>query len=314
MNLTNERLKEIAESYPRLGLTETEWKSIAAELLRWRETRAMRDVGDEEIRELNHNLLKRGCPSVWVCRLRDIAIARGRTRTDAVNKAAEWAKECGRLDEEVERLKSKLEHKSQQVDAQVSLVSEMQAKIDYLTEENERLHDEAQVTDSLVLTLQEEVKTLTKERGEAQKDLEKQVDITYEAKAVVSQMQKELTALKSSPGIEEVDALENEYLFTLKTLGHLGSLADRYSLRDLAVKLASLARQAIASRDEEKKRADSCRTNMFQAEQERDEMAGLLKWVATSKVDGLSVMATLMAKSHYGNTDARRILEIVEGK
>lgn len=104
MNMTNERLKEIAESHPRLGLTETEWKSIAAELLRWRETRAMRDVGDEEIRELNHNLLKRRCPSVWVCRLRDIAIARGQTRTDAVNKAAEWAKECEQLQAEIERL------------------------------------------------------------------------------------------------------------------------------------------------------------------------------------------------------------------
>jgi len=44
-------------------------------------------------------------------------------------------------------------------------------KIAILTEENNRLHDEAQVADSLVLTLQEEVKVLTAERDEARKEL-----------------------------------------------------------------------------------------------------------------------------------------------
>lgn len=104
MNMTNERLKEIAESHPRLGLTETEWKSIAAELLRWRN---LRDAGDEEVERITNKIL---CQLQWsdIIRLRDIAITRGQTRTDAVNKAAEWAKECEVLRAEIERLKNEI--------------------------------------------------------------------------------------------------------------------------------------------------------------------------------------------------------------
>lgn len=163
-----------------------------------------------------------------------------------------------------------------------------------LTEENNRLHDEAQVTDSLVLTLQEEVKTLTKERDEARK---------------------ELAELRKAPGVEEIDALENEYLFTLKTLGHLGSLADRFSLRDIAVKLATLARQAIDSREAEKKRADEWQekyedenSERLIVEKERDEVVGLLKWIFRNQENQHHLDWAILSD------ESRRILEIVEGK
>lgn len=255
-------------------------------------------------------------------KLYDMTIARGQTRTDAVNRAAEWAKECGRLDEEIERLKSKLEHKSQQVEAQVSLVTEMQAKIDYLTEENKRLHDEAQVADSLVLTLQEEVKVLTKERDEARSrgdyfrdGAAEWKEINRMAESERDEARKELAELRKAPGMEEIDALENEYLFTLKTLGHLGSLADRFSLRDIAVKLATLARQAIDSREAEKKRADEWQekyedenSERLIVEKERDEVVGLLKWIFRNQENQHHLDWAILSD------ESRRILEIVEGK
>ena len=116
---------------------------------------------------------------------------------------------------------------------------------------------------------------------------------------------KELAELRKAPGMEEVDAI----------------LQSDQTPEACEEALASLARKAIESREVEKKRADAWQekyedenSERLMVEKERDDIAGLLKWLATSKVDGLSVMATLMAKSHYGNTDAHRVLEIVEGK
>ena len=71
--LTNERLKEIAESYPRLGLTETELKSIAAKLSQLRE---LRDMGDDGVERLTNEIL-------YQLRTSDITIARGQQLREA---------------------------------------------------------------------------------------------------------------------------------------------------------------------------------------------------------------------------------------
>jgi transposase len=100
--------------------------------------RSLRDAGDEEVERLTNEILYQLRTSD-IAKLRDIAIARGQQLREA---------------------REKCEHKSQQVDSQVSIVSEMQSQVTTLTEENKRLHDESEVSDSLVLTLQEEVKML----------------------------------------------------------------------------------------------------------------------------------------------------------
>jgi len=99
MSLTNERLKEICER-PLDGIEEREKKLMAKELLQLRE---LRDAGDEEVDVIVATAMEN--PSYRqnaVDFLGEIAIARGQTRTDAVNQAAEWAKECEALQERYE--------------------------------------------------------------------------------------------------------------------------------------------------------------------------------------------------------------------
>lgn len=67
---------------------------------------SIRDAGDEEVTLIAVGLSNdMSCGGIGVMnsilKLRDIAISRGQTRTDAVNKAAEWAKECEGLQEQV---------------------------------------------------------------------------------------------------------------------------------------------------------------------------------------------------------------------
>lgn len=158
--LTNEKLEEYARDGRNAGDVEVE--QMARELLALRTRDAGDDEGiDREVLDEYDWIAQFGIYSTMseeriegvkrLAKLRDIAITRGQTRTDAVNKAAEWARECEGL--------------------------------------------------------REQIVTLTTERDEARSKLEKQIDITYEAKAVVSQMQKELAALKSCPAMAEVDAL-----------------------------------------------------------------------------------------------------------
>lgn len=116
MSLTNERLKEIINKdndYIPI------FRQMAEELL---QLRSLRDSGDEAVEskvlEIERWIGNTASDSSerWSCRqaaielqnLYDIAIARGRTRTDAVNKAAEWAKECEALYGEIERLKGEI--------------------------------------------------------------------------------------------------------------------------------------------------------------------------------------------------------------
>ena len=79
-------------------------KEAIEELL---QLRALRDSGDEEVERITNEILYQ-LQSSDIIRLRDIAIARGQTRTDAVYKAAEWAKECEVLRAEIERLKNEI--------------------------------------------------------------------------------------------------------------------------------------------------------------------------------------------------------------
>ena len=80
-------------------------KEAIEELLQLRE---LRDAGDDMVRQLEEDCFNGadhcGVSTDAVRELARVAITRGRTRTDAVNKAAEWAKECEALEEEVERL------------------------------------------------------------------------------------------------------------------------------------------------------------------------------------------------------------------
>lgn len=104
--LTNERLKEIINKdndYIPI------FRQMAEELL---QLRALRDAGDDEVDRMLVGLMHDASLSTGaketVKILRYIAIARGRTRTDAVNKAAEWAKECEALQAKIERLKGEI--------------------------------------------------------------------------------------------------------------------------------------------------------------------------------------------------------------
>jgi len=98
---------------------------------------AIRDAGDKEVDALAADFTVEECDqpclTTWMQRnkkLRDIAIARGRQLREAQS--------------ETERLKKKQEHKSQQVEAQVSLVSEMQSRIDSLTAERDEARGESE--------------------------------------------------------------------------------------------------------------------------------------------------------------------------
>jgi len=150
-----------------------------------------------------------------------------------------------------------------------------------LTEENKQLHDEAEVSDSLVLTLQEEVKTLTAERDEARKLL---------------------SELHSAPEMKEVDALGTALLDVIQTI------SNRYGIGVAGVNatrrakdVIAIARRAIVSREAEKQRAE--------------EAVGLLKWWVSFK-DGFGQLEGMSAGSavEEWKDNARRILEIVEGK
>lgn len=128
-----------------------------------------------------------------VDKLRDIAIARGQTRTDAVNKAAEWAKECDGLREQLREARKEIERLKESVDSRVpSLVAR--------------------------------VATLTAERDEARK---------------------ELAALKSAPGMREVDAC----IVTPEPYER-GVTTVYGPVKYDGEKLADIARRSIASREE----------------------------------------------------------------
>jgi len=150
----------------------------------------------------------------------------------------------------------------------IRLIAFLRSRITTLTEENKRLHDEAEVSDSLVLTLQEEVKMLTTERDEARKSL---------------------AELRSAPDIEDVDAAKQRVL-----MGIGNPHVSWASVKECVEFLASIARRAIAS---------------------RDEVVGLLKWWVSFK-DGFGQLEGMSAGSavEEWKDNARRILEIVEGK
>lgn len=97
---------------------------------------------------------------------------------------------------------------------------------------------------------------------------------------------KELAELRSAPGIDEVDEILRDV---------------NSSMFDNQERLASIARRAIASREEEKQRAD--------------EVAGLLKWWVSFK-DGFGQLEGMSAGSavEEWKDNARRILEIAEGE
>lgn len=207
------------------------------------------------------------------------------------------------LTAERDEAREKCEHKSQQVDSQVSIVSEMQSQVTTLTEENKRLHDESEVSDSLVLTLQEEVKMLAKERDEARRinndtlesSVREVVKLRDGVEKDIERLSLELAELRSAPGMDEVESACEvvyegivEYDIDRDCEGDLGELCD-------------ITRRAIASREEEKQRAD--------------EVAGLLKWWVSFK-DGFGQLEGMSAGSgvEEWKDNARRILEIVEGK
>lgn len=97
---------------------------------------------------------------------------------------------------------------------------------------------------------------------------------------------KELAELRSAPGIDEVDEILRDV---------------NSSMFDNQERLASITRRAIASREEEKQRAD--------------EVAGLLKWWVSFK-DGFGQLEGMSAGSavEEWKDNARRILEIAEGE
>jgi hypothetical protein len=138
----------------------------------------------------------------------------------------------------------------------------MQSQVTTLTEENKRLHDESEVSDSLVLTLQEEVKMLAKERDEARRinndtlesSVREVVKLRDGVEKDIERLSLELAELRSAPGIDEVDEILRDV---------------NSSMFDNQERLASITRRAIASREEEKQRAD--------------EVAGLLKWWVSFK-------------------------------
>lgn len=369
MNLTNERLKEIAESDPRLGLTETEWKSIAAELLRWRN---LRDAGDEAVTEIYNlsiqcgfypsNPKERQLAVDCLVDLRDIAIARGRTRTDAVNRAAEWAKECEQLQAEVERLKTdykslesqwlhekenvewnKIKVRNLRVAANAAGRTDLQSKIADLTEEIERLHDEAQVADSLALTLQEEVKMLAKERDEAWKELEhwrKRADwlgSCYKDKTIAGgRVVIVLDGTKVATHPDGADVVAGWIDAAMEGIAGLpeGLEFSKQKIERLTAELAEL-RKAPGIEEVDAcmyhdlfSGKDVCDLNKLfsvarRAIAARDEVVGLLKWIHGLDMildDGLHPIVSF-ADSRFSDSEAyavdhrnaKRILEIVGG-
>lgn len=274
--LTNEELEKIVKRDPCFNGIEI--GKMARELLA---IRSLRDAGDEEVERLTNEILYQLRTSD-IAKLRDIAIARGQQLREA---------------------REKCEHKSQQVDSQVSIVSEMQSQVTTLTEENKRLHDESEVSDSLVLTLQEEVKMLAKERDEARRinndtlesSVREVVKLRDGVEKDIERLSLELAELRSAPGIEEVDKVCEVVYDAIKDYDF-----DRDCEDDLGA-LCDIARRAIASREEEKQRAD--------------EVAGLLKWWVSFK-DGFGQLEGMSAGSavEEWKDNARRILEIAEGE
>lgn len=113
--LTNETLRAIVHGKVLLGMNDV--RPMAEDLLR---LRAIRDAGDSEVSALAAelvNFISEQQDRIKVLihadelarKLRDIAIARGRTRTDAVNQAAEWAKECEALQEQLREAQAEVE-------------------------------------------------------------------------------------------------------------------------------------------------------------------------------------------------------------
>jgi len=113
--LTNETLRAIVHGKVLLGMNDV--RPMAEELLF---LRSIRDARDDEVdvlrRQLACNLthFQMTPQETQECyehihKLRDIAIARGRTRTDAVNQAAEWAKECEALQEQLREAQAEVE-------------------------------------------------------------------------------------------------------------------------------------------------------------------------------------------------------------
>lgn len=255
--LTKEKLEEHAENgtYYR-SLSDEELQSMARELLA---LRTLRDAGDEEVEKIsvemeacfvaqNDDVLLTGeersdAQSTLIDlarQIRDIAITRGQQLREAREEIERLKGEYASLEsnwlhekENVEWQKTKVRNLRMAADAAGRV--DLQSQIATLAAERDGLNEALSLAGK-------DVDRLTAERDEARTKLEKQIDITYEAKAVVSQMQKELAALKSAPGMEEVDALvaKEDSLSAKMSAGHYL----------LFINDCDIARRSIASREE----------------------------------------------------------------
>lgn len=229
--LTKERLEEIADEPHNFShINYSEVQQAVRELL---SLRAIRDASDEEVSDLRTVI----CSGIW-------------SNTKQKQEAADVA-----------------------VDSIVSKVFFLREQLREAREENNRYHDEAQVSDSLVLTLQEEVKMLTKERDEARKEVAWQkkkvrnlqmaadsagrVDLLSQ----IATLTTELAALKSAPGMAEVDAMGKSAMETLAQIVRdrpetnrpaIDTVpAGRYAkLRDLIDAMLATCCRSIAAREE----------------------------------------------------------------
>lgn len=144
------------------------------------------------------------------------------------------------------------------------------------------------------LSLRDQIATLTAERDEARKEVESERSYSLSMKSLADECSRnqqrqietltaELAALRSAPGMAEVDALRLEVFEWLRVTQRNVSpstASDCRDLQDAIGKFADIARRSIASREEAEEAAkeaiDTFSEEFRHMKKENEEVVGLL--------------------------------------
>lgn len=172
-----------------------------------------------------------------------------------------------------------------------SLTSQLSAIRDAGDVEVERLTNEIQYQlrtvdiiklRDIAISRGQQIATLAAERDEARKGENTQCTIRYMLQDELDAVKAELAALKSAPGMEEIE----EHLMTLLGMtvpGKYLTLEQQGRAENAAQGIRDLARRSIAAREEEKKRVDEAEHAMLEAvdaiNEDYREVVGLLNHI-----------------------------------
>lgn len=202
--------------------------------------------------------------------------------------------------------------------------------------------EEIEESNKAIVDLQSRIETLQRERDEARRQVEQKQNwmdgveakvrgiagVTLgidtqntEAFFQIDEIGRRIESLnqKLSEAVYQRDDLKDVVRYKNQTNDQICRERDDLNLKceSLTAELTAI-RNAIASRDEEKKRADEAEHAMKEAvdviNEDYQEVVGLLVWLSNRKCNGVDTMALLKHAAKFKEPFSTRILQIVEGE